>query len=58
MGWLGDAWDAVKDAASNAWDWLSGNGPASWISRLLAIFLGLALLVIGLLLWFTMSFWV
>ena len=53
MGWLGDAWDAVKGAASSTWDWLTGDGAWGWIRALLIIatiaaaLAGLAFIIFG-----------
>jgi len=58
---MGCGWNPlchVSNAASSAWDWLSGDGPASWVRGLLAIILIAAVVGVVVFLILTMPIWV
>ena len=56
---MGSGWNPIchaKKAASKAWDWLTGDGPAGWVRAILLIVIILAAIAIFVLLILTLSF--
>ena len=58
---MGCGWNPIchiGNAATATWDWLSGNGPASWIRGLLGLIVIIGLFIIGIALFVSAPVWV
>ena len=58
---MGCGWNPIchaKKAASKAWDWLTGDGPAGWIRAILVLIIIFAAIAIVLFLIPALALWV